>query len=163
MRIGKNLDTKSYGIATPRGSDLREPINIAILELIETGFIAQLKQKWYYEPAQCFNEVKKDSKQKMELGMAQMAGIFYILIFGLCLGIFIAFLEFLFKAKLDSNRLNENMCTVIRRNLRTSIIGSELKDNERAMNHWPMQQPLSNTNVDTTSAKCETKEAGYQP
>lgn len=73
MKIGSNLDSKGYGIATPVGSELRlelkisshlksitfffclcrEAINIAILEMSEDGTLNTLKRKWWYDKSQC--------------------------------------------------------------------------------------------------------------
>ena len=105
MRIGENIDAKGYGIATPLGSDLREAINIAVLELTESGFLDRLKQKWYYERSECTNVGTKDSKQSTPLNLANVAGMFYVLIIGLGVAMVIAFLEFLLKAKIDSTSI----------------------------------------------------------
>lgn len=48
MKIGSDLDSKGYGIATRLGSDLTEAINIIITNLRETGFLDKLKQRWWY-------------------------------------------------------------------------------------------------------------------
>ena len=37
LQVGKNLDAKGYGIATARGSGLKDIINIAVLNLTENG------------------------------------------------------------------------------------------------------------------------------
>jgi glutamate receptor, ionotropic, invertebrate len=143
MRIGENIDAKGYGIATPLGSDLREAINIAVLELTESGFLERLKQKWYYERSECTNIGTKDSKQSTALNLANVAGMFYVLIVGLGAAMVIAFFEFLLKAKIDSTRLNQNIRDVMRRNLRISITGIDFdeKQQQREEDYWPLQQP----------------------
>jgi ABC-type amino acid transport substrate-binding protein len=140
MRIGENIDAKGYGIATPLGSDLREAINIAVLHLTENGFLERLKQKWYYERSECSSSGSKDSKQSTPLNLANVAGMFYVLIIGLGSSMVIAFLEFLFKAKLDSNRLNQNIQEVMRRNLRISITGIDFDETLHENDYWPLQQ-----------------------
>jgi hypothetical protein len=139
MRIGENIDAKGYGIATPLGSDLREAINIAVLELTESGFLERLKQKWYYERSECTNVGAKDSKQSTALNLANVAGMFYVLIIGLGSAMVIAFIEFLFKAKIDSTRLNQNIREVMRRNLRISITGIDFDEKEQTEDYWPLQ------------------------
>ena len=47
MKVGSDLDTKGYGIATRLGSDLTEAINIIITNLRESGFLDKLKQNWW--------------------------------------------------------------------------------------------------------------------
>ncbi len=140
MRIGENIDAKGYGIATPLGSDLREAINIAVLELTESGFLQLLKQKWYYERSECTSIGTKDSKSSTPLNLANVAGMFYVLIGGLGAAMVIAFLEFLFKAKIDSTRLNQNIRDVMRRNLRISITGIDFDEKQENPNYWPLQQ-----------------------
>jgi ionotropic glutamate receptor len=146
MRIGENIDAKGYGIATPLGSDLREAVNIAVLELTESGFLERLKQKWYYERSECTNVGTKDSKQSTELNLANVAGMFYVLIIGLGAAMVIAFLEFLFKAKIDSARLNQNIREVMRRNLRISITGIDFDEKQQNVDYWPLQQQQQQTN-----------------
>jgi ionotropic glutamate receptor len=139
MRIGENIDAKGYGIATPLGSDLREATNIAVLKLTENGFLERLKRKWYYERSECTNVGTKDSKQSTPLNLANVAGMFYVLIIGLGAAMVIAFIEFLFKAKTDSARLNQNIRDVMRRNLRISITGIDF-DEKQSADYWPLQQ-----------------------
>lgn len=132
MRIGENIASRSYGIATPHGSNLRDAINIVVLEMADIGFLEQLKQKWYYQRSECTIMKGKESKQTTALNLIDVASIFYILIIGVVFGIIIAFFEFFRMAKLDSIRLNQNISQVMRRNLRISIMGSDLVRNEEA-------------------------------
>ena len=53
MKVGENLDSKGYGIATPIRSDLKDPINLAILQLREEGFLDELKSRWWYDRSEC--------------------------------------------------------------------------------------------------------------
>lgn len=46
-RTGPNLDAQSYGIGFPSGSPLRDKVNVALLELIESGEYAEIYQKWF--------------------------------------------------------------------------------------------------------------------
>ncbi len=140
MRISENIDAKGYGIGTPLGSDLRESINIAVLELTENGFLASLKQKWYYERSECTNSGSKDSTQSTPLNLANVAGMFYVLIIGLGSSMVIAFFEFLFKAKMDSTNSNQNIREVMKRNLRISITGIDFDEKLHSVDYWPLQQ-----------------------
>jgi ABC-type amino acid transport substrate-binding protein len=38
---------KSYGIALPRKSDLRDRINVALLQLEESGEYKEIGKKWF--------------------------------------------------------------------------------------------------------------------
>ena len=42
-QIGGLLDSKGYGIATPKGSKWRDPLSLAILELQEKGTIQVIR------------------------------------------------------------------------------------------------------------------------
>ena len=46
-QIGGLLDSKGYGIGTPKGSKWRDPLSLAILELQEKGIIQMLYNKWW--------------------------------------------------------------------------------------------------------------------
>ncbi|MGH0167935.1 UNVERIFIED_CONTAM: hypothetical protein FKN15_053743 [Acipenser sinensis] len=67
MKVGGNLDSKGYGIATPKGSSLRTPVNLAVLKLSEQGTLDKLKNKWWYDKGECG---AKDSGSKMTFGDA---------------------------------------------------------------------------------------------
>ncbi|CAF3297806.1 unnamed protein product [Rotaria sp. Silwood2] len=106
MRIGENLNTKDFGIATPLGSDLREAIHTVVLELKENGFLERLKQKWYYERSECTTIGAEYSKPTTQFNLVNVVSIFYIVIMVLGIAMVITILEFLLKAKIRSNRLN---------------------------------------------------------
>ncbi|KAL7863316.1 hypothetical protein SRHO_G00123000 [Serrasalmus rhombeus] len=53
MKVGGNLDSKGYGVATPKGSSLRNPVNLAVLKLNEQGLLDKLKNKWWYDKGEC--------------------------------------------------------------------------------------------------------------
>jgi ABC-type amino acid transport substrate-binding protein len=45
--VGLVFKEKNYGIALPKNSNLRDRINIALLQLIETGEYEEVNQKWF--------------------------------------------------------------------------------------------------------------------
>ena len=54
FQVGPNLDSgKGYGVATPPGSDLRDRLNLAVLELKDMDWIAQLYHLWWEERGEC--------------------------------------------------------------------------------------------------------------
>lgn len=63
-QIGGLLDSKGYGIATPKGSEWRDKISLAILELQEKGVIQILYDKWWKNTGDVCNrdDKSKDSK-----------------------------------------------------------------------------------------------------
>jgi hypothetical protein len=85
------------------------------------------------------------------------------LIIGLGLAMVIAFVEFLRKAKLDSTRLNQNICKVMRRNLRISIMGRSMKRNARPQTiATAMESPKSNDDaIVEESSKLNVEHTSY--
>ncbi|XP_011631786.1 glutamate receptor 1-like isoform X3 [Pogonomyrmex barbatus] len=103
MKVGRNLDAKGFGIATPFGSPLKDPINLAVLSLKENGELAKLVERWWYERTECRHSDKPDPT-KNELSLSNVAGIFYILIGGLLLALAVALLEFCYKSHTEATR-----------------------------------------------------------
>ncbi|XP_056013013.1 glutamate receptor 2-like [Ostrea edulis] len=94
MQVGSPLNTKGYGIATPKTSkhqDLSEMVSIAILELTENGSLIKMKRRWWIEKGECgVQEESKGSKKKKSLSLSNLAGVFFILISGLVFSIILA-------------------------------------------------------------------------
>uniref|UniRef100_A0A8C9XXB9 Glutamate receptor n=1 Tax=Sander lucioperca TaxID=283035 RepID=A0A8C9XXB9_SANLU len=110
MKVGGNLDSKGYGVATPKGSRLRIPVNLAVLKLNEQAILDKLKNKWWYDKGECGH---KDSGRKVSsdktsaLSLSNVAGVFYILIGGLGLAMLVALVEFCYKSRIESRRMKE--------------------------------------------------------
>uniref|UniRef100_A0A3Q2EDS7 Glutamate receptor, ionotropic, AMPA 1a n=1 Tax=Cyprinodon variegatus TaxID=28743 RepID=A0A3Q2EDS7_CYPVA len=101
MKVGGNLDSKGYGIATPKGSPLRIPVNLAVLKLNEQATLDKLKNKWWYDKGECGSKDDKTSA----LSLSNVAGVFYILIGGLGLAMLVALVEFCYKSRTESRRM----------------------------------------------------------
>ncbi|XP_038163418.1 glutamate receptor 1-like isoform X2 [Cyprinodon tularosa] len=108
MKVGGNLDSKGYGVATPKGSPLRlNPVNLAVLKLNEQGLLDKLKNRWWYDKGEC-GTGGGDSKDKTSaLSLSNVAGVFYILIGGLGLAMLVALVEFCYKSRIESRRMKE--------------------------------------------------------
>jgi len=128
MKVGKNLDAKGYGIATARGSNLKDIINLAVLNLTENGDLANLKNRWWYDRSECKKE--KDSS-KSELTLSYVAGIFYILICGLVLAMVTALIEFCYKASTESKKAKVPMSDAMKNKARLALSGG--RDIDRIM------------------------------
>uniref|UniRef100_A0A8C1CUQ4 Glutamate receptor n=1 Tax=Cyprinus carpio carpio TaxID=630221 RepID=A0A8C1CUQ4_CYPCA len=106
MKVGGNLDSKGYGVATPKGSQLRTPVNLAVLKLSESGILDKLKNKWWYDKGECG---PKDSgskdKSSQALSLSNVAGVFYILVGGLGLAMLVALIEFCYKSRNEAKRM----------------------------------------------------------
>uniref|UniRef100_A0A3Q0SVP7 Glutamate receptor n=1 Tax=Amphilophus citrinellus TaxID=61819 RepID=A0A3Q0SVP7_AMPCI len=110
MKVGGNLDSKGYGVATPKGSPLRNPVNLAVLKLNEQGLLDKLKNRWWYDKGEC-GTGGGDSKDKTSaLSLSNVAGVFYILIGGLGLAMLVALVEFCYKSRIESRRMKVSFC-----------------------------------------------------
>jgi hypothetical protein len=112
MKVGSDLDSKGYGIATRLGSSLTEAINIIITNLRESGFVDKLKQRWWYDRSECA-QTSKD-KRFSELSLSSVTGLFYIFLFGIILSCIIAFTEFIITAKHESQTLKIDFKEILR-------------------------------------------------
>nr|KAF7419967.1 hypothetical protein H0235_010264 [Vespula pensylvanica] len=99
-QIGGLLDSKGYGIATPKGSPWRDKISLAILELQEKGVIQILYDKWWKNTGDVCNRDEKNKESKASaLGVENIGGVFVVLLCGLALAILVAILEFCWNSK----------------------------------------------------------------
>ncbi|XP_058704581.1 glutamate receptor 1 isoform X4 [Poecile atricapillus] len=125
MKVGGNLDSKGYGIATPKGSALRNPVNLAVLKLNEQGLLDKLKNKWWYDKGEC-GSGGGDSKDKTSaLSLSNVAGVFYILIGGLGLAMLVALIEFCYKSRSESKRM-KGFCLIPQQSINEAIQTSTL-------------------------------------
>uniref|UniRef100_A0A8C7FET6 Glutamate receptor n=1 Tax=Oncorhynchus kisutch TaxID=8019 RepID=A0A8C7FET6_ONCKI len=125
MKVGGNLDSKGYGIATPKGSQLRNAVNLAVLKLNEQGLLDKLKNKWWYDKGEC-GSGGGDSKDKSSqaLSLSNVAGVFYILVGGLGLAMLVALVEFCYKSRAEAKRMKLPFTEAMRNKARLSITGS---------------------------------------
>uniref|UniRef100_A0AAQ4RCJ7 Glutamate receptor n=1 Tax=Gasterosteus aculeatus aculeatus TaxID=481459 RepID=A0AAQ4RCJ7_GASAC len=109
-RVRKSKGEVRYGIATPKGSQLRTPVNLAVLKLSEAGVLDKLKNKWWYDKGECG---PKDSgskdKSSQALSLSNVAGVFYILVGGLGLAMLVALVEFCYKSRAEAKRMKVDL------------------------------------------------------
>lgn len=101
-QVGSMLDTKGYGIATPPNSPYRTAINGVILKLQEEGKLHILKTKWWKEKrggGSCRVEASKSTSTANELGLANVGGVFVVLMGGMGIACVIAVCEFVWKSR----------------------------------------------------------------
>lgn len=130
MKVGRNLDAKGYGVATPLGSNLRDRLNLAVLSMKENGDLARLENKWWYDRSECRSGDSKESTQN-ELTLSNVAGCFYILIGGLVLAMVVALLEFCYKSRMEAARSKMTMYEAMKAKVRMSITGTQHGDRGR--------------------------------
>ncbi|XP_028276980.1 glutamate receptor 1-like [Parambassis ranga] len=110
MKVGGNLDSKGYGVATPKGSPLRIPVNLAVLKLNEQAVLDKLKNKWWYDKGECGHKDSGRKDKTSALSLSNVAGVFYILIGGLGLAMLVALVEFCYKSRIESRRMKVIYC-----------------------------------------------------
>ncbi|XP_064637978.1 glutamate receptor-like isoform X2 [Lineus longissimus] len=150
MRVGSNLDSKGYGVATPFHSDLRDHVTLAVLEAKENGDLHKLEQKWWYERSLC-DLGKGSTKDALQnaLDLNNVAGIFLILISGLISSLFTSILELLYRAKVDSKRKKIPFLASLRSKTYITIHGeadsssTDPLEAELAAHHHHQYKPMS--------------------
>ncbi|XP_026907749.1 glutamate receptor 4 isoform X5 [Panthera pardus] len=124
MKVGGNLDSKGYGVATPKGSSLRTPVNLAVLKLSEAGVLDKLKNRWWYDKGECGAKDSGSKDKTSALSLSNVAGVFYILVGGLGLAMLVALIEFCYKSRAEAKRMKLTFSEAIRNKARLSITGS---------------------------------------
>ncbi|XP_038845001.1 glutamate receptor 1-like isoform X2 [Salvelinus namaycush] len=125
MKVGGNLDSKGYGIATPKGSALRIPVNLAVLKLNEQAVLDKLKNKWWYDKGECGSKDSGRKDKTSALSLSNVAGVFYILIGGLGLAMLVALVEFCYKSRIESRRMKVT-CIIRRQIIDAAMLSSTL-------------------------------------
>ena len=94
-----NLETVQTDLLL--GSPWRDQISNAILKLQEDGLLQYLYTKWWKQKGAviCENNDEKKKDSANELGLANVGGVFVVLVAGLCLSFIAALLEFIWKAR----------------------------------------------------------------
>ncbi|ALC48095.1 CG11155 [Drosophila busckii] len=111
-QIGGLLDSKGYGIATPKGSPWRDKISLAILELQEKGIIQILYDKWWKNTGDVCNRDDKSKESKANaLGVENIGGVFVVLLCGLALAVVVAIFEFCWNSKKNLHTDNQSLCS----------------------------------------------------
>ncbi|XP_015589085.1 glutamate receptor 1 [Cephus cinctus] len=130
MKVGRHLDAKGFGVATPLGSPLKDSINLAVLSLKETGELTKLTNRWWYDRTECRQGDKQDASRN-ELSLSNVAGIFYILIGGLLVALAVALLEFCYKSHTEATRAKIPLSDAMKAKARLTIGGGRDFDNGR--------------------------------
>lgn len=99
-QVGNLLDNKGYGIAMPPNSPYRTMISTAILHLQEKGELQTLKNKWWKEKGGGLCDDEDDEPvDSNALGIANVGGVFLVLMMGCVVSTLIAIVEFLWNIR----------------------------------------------------------------
>ncbi|CAL8094039.1 unnamed protein product [Orchesella dallaii] len=82
------IDVRTFAVAVPKGSPLREKLSQAILQLGESGILHQIEEKWWPKP-----NCEEVEGGKPQVQLMNFAGPLTILIIGVVFAIFIAMIE----------------------------------------------------------------------
>jgi len=121
-QIGGLLDSKGYGIATPKGSKWRDPLSLAILELQEKGTIQMLYNKWWKNTGDvCTRQDKSKDSKAHPLSVQNIGGVFVVLLCGLALAIMVAILEFCWNSRKNAMNDRQSLCSEMAEELRFAM------------------------------------------
>ncbi|XP_052752544.1 glutamate receptor 1-like [Galleria mellonella] len=102
---------KDFAIALPKGSKLRDGVNLALQSLKNEGEIQKLVRKWFTK-AEC--DISDQNIRGTELTLSQVAGLFYVLMAGLALALAVALLEFCQHGRAEAARANIPLGTALK-------------------------------------------------
>ncbi|XP_054269962.1 glutamate receptor ionotropic, kainate 2 isoform X2 [Macrosteles quadrilineatus] len=120
-QVGGLLDSKGYGIAMPPNSPYRTAISGAILKLQEEGKLHILKTRWWKEKrggGSCRDDTTKSSSAANELGLANVGGVFVVLMGGMGVACVIAVCEFVWKSRKVAVEERTSLCSEMATELR---------------------------------------------
>ncbi|XP_050440989.1 glutamate receptor ionotropic, kainate 2-like [Adelges cooleyi] len=121
-QISGLLDSKGYGIATPKGSVWRDKLSLAVLELQEKGVIQMLYDKWWKNAADiCIKDEKVKEFKPKPLDLNDLGGVFVFVLCGLTVAVIVAILEFCWHSKKKSKDQQQSVCTEMAEELRYAI------------------------------------------
>ncbi|PNF30825.1 Glutamate receptor ionotropic, kainate 2 [Cryptotermes secundus] len=103
QQVGGLLDSKGYGIGMPVNSPYRTMVSGAVLKLQEKGVLQELKSRWWKVQqggVSCSEEdAKAPTEDSNKLGLANVGGVFVVLIAGTCAAFLMAVLELLWNCR----------------------------------------------------------------
>uniref|UniRef100_A0A4W4HI45 Glutamate receptor n=1 Tax=Electrophorus electricus TaxID=8005 RepID=A0A4W4HI45_ELEEL len=130
-QVGGIIDSKGYGIGTPKGSPYRDKVTIAILSLLEDGRLHMLKEKWW-SGSSCQEDERYETGP---MNIQNLGGIFIVLASGLVLSVFVAIGEFIYKLRKTAEREQRSFCSTVVEEIRLSFTC------ERRVKHRRHQPP----------------------
>ncbi|XP_055907531.1 glutamate receptor ionotropic, kainate 2-like [Eupeodes corollae] len=95
-QIGGLLDEKGYGIAMRKNWPYRDKLNNALLELQESGVLAKMKSKWWFELGTGSCTKKTEQSEATEMGMPNLGGVYFVLLIGSSIAAACGLIDWLF-------------------------------------------------------------------
>ncbi|XP_053398088.1 glutamate receptor ionotropic, kainate 2-like [Mercenaria mercenaria] len=120
-QIGGLLDSKGYGLAFPKDSPWTDEISREIIYFQENQEIQKIYNKWWKEKSGGKCEVDGGTKDASSLGVKHVGGVFVVLVGGLVAGLFIACMEFMWKARKNAKKDKQSFCSEMSEELRFAV------------------------------------------
>ncbi|ESN96470.1 hypothetical protein HELRODRAFT_189261 [Helobdella robusta] len=120
MQLEGNFGKKSYGVAMPVGSDLRERITLAVLELAEAQSLAKLERLWWHDKGKCSSSPPPGRREifPKKIKMQNIKFAVVILMAGIVVALFITFFHLVYKAclkaKQNKTKFSDEICVTVR-------------------------------------------------
>merc|ERR1712142_1038128 len=108
-QLGGLLDSKGYGIALPKDSPYTAAISAGVLALQESGVLKELKHKWWKQERISVSCEDNKAAGNAQLSLAQLGGVFIVLVGGMAISIIIAIFEFAWKRRKLAVDENESL------------------------------------------------------
>lgn len=121
QQVGGLLDYKGYGIAFPKDSPWTEHISREIIYFQENQDIQKLYTKWWKEKSGGGCDTDDRKKDASALGVKHVGGVFVVLVGGLLGGLFIACLEFMWRARKNAKVDKQTFCSEMSEELRFAV------------------------------------------
>ncbi|XP_029995736.1 glutamate receptor U1 [Sphaeramia orbicularis] len=109
IRFEEAISTRAYSIAAPLGSPLVKNLTIAILQLSESETLTHLRHKWW--ASSCVGAEGVHSSGALHTH--DLGGLFLLLGLGLAVGLLLALLELLSKARIQAKDSKKSCCSVL--------------------------------------------------
>jgi len=108
-QLGGLLDSKGYGIALPKDSPYTPTISAGVLSLQERGVLKELKIKWWEKERGGGSCKLGAASSSAQLGLANLGGVFIVLLGGMLISIIVAIFEFAWKRRKLAVDENESL------------------------------------------------------
>ncbi|KAM3617019.1 uncharacterized protein V6R79_001185 [Siganus canaliculatus] len=109
MRSQDVIGMRAYAIAAPQGATLVKNLTMAILQLSESGELTYLRDKWW--ASNCMDPDRAHSAEALHPN--NLRGLFLLLGLGLSVGLLLALLELLSRARNQAKDGKKSCCSVL--------------------------------------------------
>ncbi|XP_073325617.1 probable glutamate receptor [Pagrus major] len=103
------IGMRGYAIAAPLGSPLVKNLTIAILQLSESGELTYLRDKWW--ASSCMGADRAQTSEALQPN--DLRGLFVLLGLGLAVGLLLALIELLSRARNQAKDGKKSCCSVL--------------------------------------------------